>query len=188
YSLWSDDTVTQEPFYIHNNNINIIFNINMNINLNFFMEEEGNFINYLCSQIFTDEIISEMAKEITDEFIKKNLERNNMMLTLEKYKDIYKFREEDKVEEYISKNMFLINNLEEIALNIRKYFPAEELILEVFEDPEGIEEDRLMLYISTTLNPREAIEKLILFDKEWWIGISEELEIDDKICIDVECI
>lgn len=57
----------------------------------------------------------------------------------------------------------------EIEAVIRKYFPEENLRLDLYEDPEGEMEDELAIYIATCDEPHAALDKLDKFDRKYWI-------------------
>jgi len=66
---------------------------------------------------------------------------------------------------------------------IREYFPSAKLILEVVADPEADKEKELVIFIRTNLPPDEALDRLELLDRNWWLDAS--LDSGEKLCIHV---
>ena len=62
-------------------------------------------------------------------------------------------------------------------LKLKEYFGITPLYLEAVED------NKLLLSVSTDKSPPEALKKLHQFDDEWWI--ENEPLADNKLCIDV---
>ena len=100
--------------------------------------------------------------------------------------ELYTFRERRKVIGFLETYPFLVSLLLEAHYEVQEYFEGAQLFLEVFSDPEKIEKDELILYISTNLPPAEANRCLLEFDKNWWLKVSKLSH--DKVCIDVEYI
>jgi len=96
----------------------------------------------------------------------------------------YTFRRSSEVLEFLSDNVSLMPLIEEAYRKIREYFPEEKLILEVVADPEVDNEKELMIFIHTTLNPDEALERLDMLDENWWLDAS--LEAGEKLCVHME--
>lgn len=67
---------------------------------------------------------------------------------------------------------------------IREHFPQDEIFMEVLADPESPIEKELLISISTSLQPDEAIRSLDAFDDGWWLDASITSPAD--ICIKVE--
>lgn len=105
-------------------------------------------------------------------------------MDIHKLNELYKFRDRNKVIDFLEKYPFLVSQLIEACREIPKYFTDFQLFLEIFSDPEEIEDDELILYISSTLSPDEANKKLMTFDKNWWLKVSHLSQ--DKLCIDLE--
>jgi hypothetical protein len=100
--------------------------------------------------------------------------------------ELYTFRERRKVIGFLETYPFLVSLLLESHYEVQEYFEGAQLFLEVFSDPEKIEKDELIIYISTNLPPAEANRCLLEFDKNWWLKVSNLSH--DKLCIDVEYI
>lgn len=56
--------------------------------------------------------------------------------------------------------------------------------MEVLADPGSPIEKELLISISTSLPPIDAIKKLDAFDDSWWFGASASSPVD--VCIKVE--
>ena len=97
---------------------------------------------------------------------------------------IYTFRKPSEVSDFLSDNVYLVPLLVEAYGKIREYFPSAKLILEVVADPEADKEKELVIFIRTNLPPDEALDRLELLDRNWWLDAS--LDSDEKLCIHVE--
>jgi len=97
---------------------------------------------------------------------------------------IYTFRKPPEVSDFLSDNVYLVPLLVEAYGKIREYFPSAKLILEVVADPEADKEKELVIFIRTNLPPDEALDRLELLDRNWWLDAS--LDSDEKLCIHVE--
>ena len=97
---------------------------------------------------------------------------------------IYTFRKPPEVSDFLSDNVYLVPLLVEAYGKIREYFPSAKLILEVVADPEADKEKELVIFIRTNLPPDEALDRLELLDRNWWLDAS--LDSGEKLCIHVE--
>ena len=97
---------------------------------------------------------------------------------------IYTFRKPSEVSDFLSDNVYLVPLLVEAYGKIREYFPSAKLILEVVADPEADKEKELVIFICTNLPPDEALDRLELLDRNWWLDAS--LDSGEKLCIHVE--
>ena len=79
----------------------------------------------------------------------------------------------EETKKYLQNNTYLNNILKIIINKINEYFDYTNLYLEYFDD-------QLLLLIATNYTPKQALEKLWIFDKDWWIDNK-----NDKICIDI---
>ncbi len=84
---------------------------------------------------------------------------------------VYFFREKEEVLAFLDNNSLLIPLLETSPSNIKNYFPEAELILEVINHPEEVDESHLTLFISTSLQVEQAMEKYDRFFDEWWLKV-----------------
>lgn len=58
---------------------------------------------------------------------------------------------------------------------IRRYFPSEQLFLQVVYDPEIVDYLQLVLSILTKLDPYEAMDREDELDKNWSLNLSYEV-------------
>lgn len=93
-------------------------------------------------------------------------------------------REPQLVNSFLKKNMFLFPLLVEASREIKTYFPHSRLYLQLMSDPDGVDPDQLVLYISTDLPPKEARPKLKAFYREWWVDTLGRAQ--GKLCISLE--
>jgi len=147
---------------------------------------ENFFDRLLDREIRYDEVLSsiERFKELF-ELIEKvfvGLEYLHRELTL--LNRIYTFRKPSEVSDFLSDNVYLVPLLVEAYGKIREYFPSAKLILEVVADPEADKEKELVIFICTNLPPDEALDRLELLDRNWWLDAS--LDSGEKLCIHVE--
>ena len=93
----------------------------------------------------------------------------------EKLEYFYELKEKKEVINFLKKHPFLVSFLLEAQKKIRSYFQQEKLILKVTYDPEIIDCVQLLLLISTNLVPDEALKKLELLDKDWWLELPHQV-------------
>ena len=108
-----------------------------------------------------------------------NLNRDIMAIardyTLHRPEDVYDF---------LKKEASAVALVSEAYGRIREYFPKGEIFMEVLRDPGSPIERELLISISTSLPPSDAVRKLDAFDDSWWLGASSSSPAD--ICIKVE--
>ena len=140
----------------------------------------------LDREIRYDEVLSSIERfKKLFELIEKDfvgLEYLHRELTL--LNRIYTFRKPSEISDFLSDNVYLVPLLAEAYEKIREYFPSAKLILEVVADPEADKEKELVIFICTKLPPDEALDRLELLDKNWWLDAS--LDSGEKLCIHVE--
>jgi hypothetical protein len=71
--------------------------------------------------------------------------------------------------DFLQEHQELVALLNESYKEIRKYFPSEDLKLELVSDREIAEDRQLFVYINTSLSVTDALKKLDEFDKKWWL-------------------
>jgi hypothetical protein len=91
----------------------------------------------------------------------------------------------DKVKQHLENNPHLVQVINDIEVEVVKYFPGDECSVDFWEDPIKLEPDKFIFYIHTKVEPEECVKKLQQFDKEWWIKYSEKLEFEE-ICVMAE--
>jgi hypothetical protein len=100
---------------------------------------------------------------------------------IEALKQLYTFREQTEVLQFLKQYPFLIPVLLEAPEKIRHYFPDCQLFLEVSIDPEIIDYVLLVLSILINLDPDEAVDRLHQLDKDWWLN-STTHEVRRNLC------
>ena len=107
----------------------------------------------------------------------------------------YRFDENEKgaIQGFLRKYPFLVQILLDASSKIDTYFYEAVTFLNLAVDYEvmdtGAEEsnnEELVISISTSLSPQEAIAQLKLFYSNWWSSVSKATE--GKISIGLECI
>jgi hypothetical protein len=78
------------------------------------------------------------------------------------------------VSKFIQEHQQLIWLLNDAYKELRKYFPSEDLRMELVSDVKIAEKDRLFIYILTSLSESDALNKFDKFDK-YWEGYRREL-------------
>lgn len=120
--------------------------------------------------------VNETARFIDREIHRKTLEYINVLASE------YEIRNPAEVAAFIGKNLFLLNLLEEIPAQIRKYFGAEQkLVLQFFLDPEDASWQRLHVLVPTRLKYKEARPLMDKFSEEWWLD--NLIRADSKLLI-----
>ncbi len=97
---------------------------------------------------------------------------------------LYEFRRTDEVYAFLRLEPSAIVLVSEAHRRIRDHFPEGEIFMEVLSDPSYPNGKELLISISTSLPPNEAIRVLDAFDDEWWLSASTCSTAD--ICIKVE--
>lgn len=95
----------------------------------------------------------------------------------------YDLRESEETLDFITKNSFLLQWLLPLYFEIRGHFPGSKLYLEVVSDPE-LDDVRLVSFVKVDCDPREAIERLDKFDRDW-AGIVPK-RVDQRLTITLE--
>ena len=89
---------------------------------------------------------------------------------LRKIKELYTFRNEAAVRQFMGKNTALMNVLIEAYPYVARFFgELPRIILERFTDPEIRNAERLVAYIQTSLPVDEALECLNALDEGWFL-------------------
>jgi hypothetical protein len=97
----------------------------------------------------------------------------------------YVFRGERTVMlRFLEKYPFLVSLLLEVYPHIEEFFPHSLVYLTVSTDLEEFGTDRLVAFISTDLDPDNALDALSAFDKNWWLNSLKLAQ--GKLCITLE--
>ncbi len=94
---------------------------------------------------------------------------------LKTLENLYTFREQAKIYEFLDQHPFLVPVLLEAPDKIRHYFPDSQLFLEVLVDPESIDWIQLALSILVKIHPHEAVSRLHQLDDNWSGGLSHQV-------------
>lgn len=104
---------------------------------------------------------------------------------LEVLQQWYVFRgERTEILRFLERYPFLVLLLVEAYYYIEKFFPQSLVFLTVVTDPEEFGADQLVAFISTDLDPDEAVNALSAFDKKWWLNSLKQAQ--GKLCITLE--
>src|SRR5579859_7286475 len=98
--------------------------------------------------------------------------------------NLYIFREANEVTSFLQENPFLLPLLQDARIQIKRYFPDSDVVLEVVIDPEIMGDKELVAFIVVEKNAEEASQALDRFDEEWWMNALHKAE--DKLCITLE--
>lgn len=109
---------------------------------------------------------------------------NNLNKDLRAAAEVYTLRRPNDVYDFLKKKPSVMDLISEAYERIQDYFPQGEIFMEVLADPGSPMEKELLISISTSLPPIDAIRKLDAFDDNWWLGASSSSPAD--ICIKVE--
>lgn len=83
---------------------------------------------------------------------------------------VYVIKKPNEVGEFIGKNLFLLDILEEIPGKIYQYFGEnQKLSLKMSYDPDFPQSSDLWVSILTKLSVDEVFPLLEKFDEEWWL-------------------
>ena len=108
---------------------------------------------------------------------------NNLNKDLRAATEVYTLRRPNDVYDFLKKEPSAIAQILETYEKIQEYFPQDEIFMEVLADPGSPIEKELLISISTSLPPIDAIRRLDAFDDSWWLGASCSSPAD--ICIKV---
>ena len=103
---------------------------------------------------------------------------------IELLEQLYTFREQIEVLEFLDKHPFLIPVLLEAPEKIRQYFPDSQLFLEVVPDVEIIDLVLLILSIRINLDPNDAVDRLNQLDWNW--GLHNSFEVRSNFITTLE--
>lgn len=100
-------------------------------------------------------------------------------------KSQFHFRSDEKlVREFLMSNYHLIPFINETYNQIRKFFPSNDLLLELTSDYDESKEEDLFINIRTSLAPGDAIKVLRNFDETWFI--EESSNNGGKVWVNLE--
>ncbi len=95
-------------------------------------------------------------------------------ITIEQVEQHFQMRDADEVRSFLRENpevtQIILDSLEPLT---RIFVEIEQLVLEVFRDPEEQGNCELVCSIVTRLTAEEALEKLDMFDEQWFLDNTE---------------
>ena len=103
---------------------------------------------------------------------------------LECLEQLYTFRKQPDVLQFIEKYPFLLPVLLEAPDKIHNYFPNAQLFLQVVSDPEIIDYIKLVLSICMNFDPYEAMDREDVLRKDWWLAVSHEVRRNLSILLE----
>jgi hypothetical protein len=83
--------------------------------------------------------------------------------------DGYILSKPSSIDDFLQAHQELASLLNEAYQELRKYFPSEDLKLELVSDPEIAGDQQLFVYIFTALLVTDALNKFDEFDEQWWL-------------------
>lgn len=107
----------------------------------------------------------------------------------------FTLREREEFLQTLEKHPHLGLYLLEIHRHIAPYFPGAQFFLRAAIDPE-IEDDResadepinVVISVVTRIRPREALDRLRQFYKDWWLNSPNLAGLKEKISFNLECV
>lgn len=107
---------------------------------------------------------NDVAELMDEEIHRKTLERINVLARE------YEIGNPSKVAEFLSENLFLLDLLKEIPVQIRKVFGKKQnLLLEFFMNPEDSNWHQLHVFVPTKLSSDKSFSAMEKFEEDWWI-------------------
>ena len=103
------------------------------------------------------------------------------IITLEKF---YTLKRRSEILRFLEGSPAIVSTLLAAPASIQRYFPTEELFLDIRVDPEIADYQEIVLVISTSLDPQEALKRQRQLDQDWWRGISGQ--VWDQLCVLLE--
>ncbi|MGK7878302.1 MAG: hypothetical protein AB4426_34870 [Xenococcaceae cyanobacterium] len=102
---------------------------------------------------------------------------------IQSLQQLYTFRKPTAIVKFLEKYPFLVAILQSVPDKTIDYFPNSQLFLEYVTDPE-IDDEQLVVYIATDLDPDEAVDRLWQLGDNWWLNALEKAQ--GQLGIDVE--
>ena len=119
---------------------------------------------------------------MSDHLDEKNTAFDEQMRLL---RGFYVFQEDEGVEAFLKRNPFLVPFLVDTSEHVKKSFPDAKVFLHTAHHA-GTEDEELVGFISTSLEPRQAMETLKQFYGNWWSQAVKRAQ--GKISIGLECL
>jgi hypothetical protein len=103
---------------------------------------------------------------------------------LDAINEMYSLRQPEIARSFLASNTLLLSNVSNTYQKIRQQFPSENIFLEVYSSPTYPDEREVLISVSTSISPKEAIERLDKVDSERWPDNSDEPYVN--ICLKLE--
>ncbi|HXT38177.1 MAG TPA: hypothetical protein VN837_21585 [Chloroflexota bacterium] len=105
-------------------------------------------------------------------------------LQLQEIENVYAVKDFQQVRQFLAENAFLPPLIIEVFDDISTYFPGARCVLQVVHDPE--EEipsvaDKAVIYITTELDPPQALERFDALEHSWWSKV--QARDRGKLCL-----
>jgi hypothetical protein len=108
--------------------------------------------------------VNEVAELIDREVHARTLEQINVLARE------YEIRNPSNVAKFLSENLFLLDLLKEISVQIRNVFgKKQKLALGFFLNPEDPMWHQLHVFVPTKLSLRETASAMENFEENWWL-------------------
>ena len=99
--------------------------------------------------------------------------------------NIFLFKNENQVRFFLKENIFLLEIIVKSYAVLSELFKDSTFVLEHTIDPEyQSDNEQLVLYIVTRMEPEPAYSKLNEFDNNYWLDVVSKTE--GKLCINLE--
>ncbi len=99
---------------------------------------------------------------------------------------LYVFQEDEAVEAFLKRNPFLLSFLIDTSQHIKACFPDAKVFLHTAHRAGIEDEEELVAFISTNIEPKQAMEILKQFYANWWSQAVKTAQ--GKIAIGLECL
>lgn len=88
---------------------------------------------------------------------------------IDKLKALYQFADNNSIVRFLQHKSKLIDTLEKIPVKLLEYFFCDdELILEVFNDPEETDSEYIQIMVITKSSITDAFDRIEKFETEWF--------------------
>ena len=83
---------------------------------------------------------------------------------------LYSFRGRAEIIRFLESYPSLVALLLEARCKIQEYFPDSNTYLEIFRSRESADDDQLVIYIATKMDPDDVLDSLDRLDEDWWLS------------------
>jgi hypothetical protein len=108
--------------------------------------------------------INETAELLDREIHRKTLAKINALARE------YEIKNPELTAEFIGENLFLLDLLEEIPAQVRRFFGGEtKLALEILSEPDFASSSEIFVLVFTKIGAKQARALMDEFDRQWWL-------------------